>query len=71
MPPAVAGYYAVLAVLLFFFKINFYEKKSFRNTIRASNNLDPDQAQHVVGPDLDQTVCKSYQQMTLEGNELR
>ena len=24
----------------------------FRNTIRVSNSLDPDQAQHFVGPDL-------------------
>ena len=29
-----------------------------------SNSLDPDQAQHFVGPDRVQTVCKSYQQMT-------
>ena len=28
-------------------------KKSFRNTIRVSNSLDPDQDQHNVGPDLD------------------
>ena len=27
-------------------------KKSFRNTIRVSNNLDPDQARHFVGPGL-------------------
>ena len=33
-------------------KINFFKKKSFRNTIRASNSLDPDQARHFVGPDL-------------------
>ena len=26
--------------------------KSFRNTARVSNSLEPDQAQHVVGPDL-------------------
>ena len=30
-----------------------------------SKSLDPDQALHFVGPDLVQTVCKSYQQMTL------
>ena len=34
---------------LTYFKINF---SSFRNTIRASNSLDPDQARHSVGPDL-------------------
>ena len=31
----------------FFFKINFYQIKTFRNTIRVSNVLDPD-----LGPDL-------------------
>ena len=34
-----------------FFKINFF-KKSFRNTIRLSNGLDPDQDCHVISPDL-------------------
>ena len=34
-----------------FFKITFF-RKSFRNTIRVSNSLNPDQAQHFVGPDL-------------------
>ena len=37
--------------LLIFFKIKFL-KNSFRTTIRVSNNLDPDQARHFVGPDL-------------------
>ena len=27
-------------------------KNYFRNTIRVSNSLDPDKAQHKVGPDL-------------------
>ena len=30
--------------LLMFFKINFFDNFFFRNTIRASNSLDPDQA---------------------------
>ena len=30
----------------------FFTIKSFRNTIRVSNSLDPDQARHFVGPDL-------------------
>ena len=34
-----------------FFKIDFL-KNSFRNTIRKSNSLDPDQARSFVGPDL-------------------
>ena len=29
-------------------------KKNFRNSIRLSNSLDPDQARHNVGPDLGQ-----------------
>ena len=37
--------------------------------IRVSNSLDPDQARHSVGPDLGQTVCKGYQQMTLGDEE--
>ena len=35
----------------FFSKSTFLEN-SFRNTIRVSNSLDPDQARHFVGPDL-------------------
>ena len=38
--------------LLIFSKSTF-SKNSFRNTIRVSNSLDPDQARHYVGPDLD------------------
>ena len=34
-----------------FFKSTF-SKNSFRNTIRVSNSLDPDQARQNVGPDL-------------------
>ena len=49
-------YWVILHTFLlsayFFFKINFFEKK-FRNTIRVSNSLEPDQARHFVGPDLD------------------
>ena len=35
----------------FFSRLTF--KKSFRNTFGVTNNLDPDQARHFVGPDLD------------------
>ena len=35
-----------------FLKITF-SKNSFRNTIKVSNSLNPDQARHFVGPDLD------------------
>ena len=30
-----------------------------------SNNLDPDQDRHFVGPDLGPTVCKGYHQKTI------
>ena len=38
-------------VCWFFSKLIFW-KNSFRNTIRMSNSLDPDQARRFVGPDL-------------------
>ena len=41
-----------------FFRINFL-KNSFRNTIRVSNSLDPDQARLFVGPDLDPSCSKA------------
>ena len=34
------------------------KKKSFRNTIRVSNSLDPDQVRRFVGPDLDLNCLK-------------
>ena len=34
--------------LLIFFNVNF-----FKNATKVSNGLDPDQARHVVVPDLD------------------
>ena len=34
------------------FLLSVVIKKSFRNNIRESNSLDPDQAQHFVGADL-------------------
>ena len=35
-----------------FFSKSTFSKNSFRNTIRVSNSLDPDQARHFVRPDL-------------------
>ena len=35
-----------------FFSKSTFLKNSFRNTIKVSNSLDPDQARHFVGPDL-------------------
>ena len=52
-----------------FIKNYFFSKNSFKNTIRVSNNLDPDQARHYVGPDLG-PKCLGYQQTTLVGKEL-
>ena len=46
----------ILCLLLssadFFFSKLTFSKNSFRNTIRVSNSLDPDQDRHSVGPDL-------------------
>ena len=32
-----------------FFKINFFQKNYFRNTVRVSNGMDADQDKHSVG----------------------
>ena len=52
------GNFACIFVVFYFFfgffcRLHFYfKKKSFRNTIRVSNSLDPDQARRFVGHDL-------------------
>ena len=47
-----------------FFKMNFFPKKNaFRNTIRVSNKIGPDQDGHSVGLDLGPN-CKGCQQTT-------
>ena len=66
--------------LLIFFSKSAFSKNSLRNTIRVSNSLDPDQAQHFVstylGPNClqrlsaDDTICKCYQQTTLVNKQL-
>ena len=43
-----------------YFSKSTFLKNSFRNTIKASKSLNPDQARHYV-----QTVCKGYQQTRL------
>ena len=50
-----------LFMLLTFSKLTF-SKKSFGNTIRVSNGLDPDQDRCHVGPDLGPNCLQSYQQ---------
>ena len=63
----VFAYWVILhAFLSIIFIINFFNNKKFRNTIRVSNNLDPDQARHFVGPDLGSICLQGYQQMTLD-----
>ena len=54
--------HAFLSSMDFFFYLTFPKRKFFRNIIRVSNSLNPDQARRFVGPDLVQTVCKGYQQ---------
>ena len=44
-------FYVLLSSADFFSKLTFF-KHSFRNAIRVSNGLDPDQDQRSVGPDL-------------------
>ena len=47
------GYFFLFYCCLLNFKKKYLlKKKSFRNTIKVSNGLDPDQAGHSVGPDL-------------------
>ena len=51
-----AGEFCMLygCLLIFFSQINFsFSIYHFRNTIRMSNSLDPDQYQFFFGPDLD------------------
>ena len=35
-----------------FFSKSTFLKNSFKNTVKVSNSLGPDQARHFVGPDL-------------------
>ena len=44
----------------FFHNFVKFKKKSFRNTIRVSNSLDPDQGQQFVGPDLDPNCLQRF-----------
>ena len=46
------GNFACLFVVCWFFSKSTFSKKNFRNIIRVSNSLDPDQNRHSVGPDL-------------------
>ena len=60
VPQTLGNYlYAGKCFMFNLLKINSFEKM-FRNTIRVSNSLDPDQARQNVRPDLD----PNYQQRT-------
>ena len=37
---------------VYIFQMFFFSNKSNKNTITVSSSLDPDQARHLVGPDL-------------------
>ena len=58
--------------LLIFLKYFFFQKiLSEIPSEHMSNNLDPDQAQHLSGLIWVQTVCKSYQQTTLSRQRIK
>ena len=66
-----AKYQNLMCWLLLLKSINVF-KISFRNTIRVSNALDPDEALHFVGHDLGPlTACKGYQKIILSLAEAR
>ena len=50
-----------------------FSKTSFRNTIRVSNSLDPDQARQKVGPDLGPNCLQrsADDKSTLVGKDLK
>ena len=47
-----------------------FSKKIFRNTIRVSNSLDPDQALRFVGPDLGPNCLQRLSAVVTDGEEL-
>ena len=58
-PPGIVCKYSIIAYWVIFHTFlstaGFFSKENiiFRNTIRMSNSLDPDQARRFVGPDQD------------------
>ena len=69
MPPE--KFFMLFCCLLIVFSKSTFLKNYFRNTIRVSNRLDPDQAGYLWGLIWIQTVCKSYQQTPQVDKELR
>ena len=67
------GNFACFFVFCLFLSKASFLNSSFRNTIRVSSSLDPDQARHFVGPDLvpnSLLMFQTYQQVALVGKEL-
>ena len=50
--------------------LTFSKQKSFKNTIRVSNSLDPDQTRHFVGPDLGPSCLDWLSAEDKKGKEL-
>ena len=59
------GNFSCFCCQLLFFKINFFQKSSFRNTIRVSNGLDPDQDRNSA------KVISRWQKLPLAMKELK
>ena len=55
---------------LMIFSQLMFSKMFSRNIIGLSNSLDPDQAQHFVGPDLGPNCLQRCQQTAVAGREL-
>ena len=66
-----SGNFFIIFVVCWFFSKSTFRKNSFRNVIRVSNiswtQIKPDILSGLIGV---QTVCESYQQMTLGDKEL-
>ena len=58
------GYFSCFCGRLLSYFLFFFPNVSFRNTIRVSNSLSPDQDRHEVGPDLGPNFLKVYKQTT-------
>ena len=52
------GNFACIFAVCWYLLKSIFLKSYFRNTIRVSNSSDPDQARHLVGPDLVQNCLK-------------
>ena len=71
LPHCMLGNFSCFFVVCWYFLKSAFWKNSFRNTVRMSNSLDPDQASDdLSGRIWVQTVCLGYQQTTLVDNEL-